>query len=387
MNLVDKIIELASDEKNEFQYVVGDYNDFNIANEKLHSMAQWLNLFLKEYKDYDIEKMKLLEIDNKTIEFIKYISVCNGIIDICDGISLISVKYFNSSPEQNQYKYFMKTREINKNHDELFSFIKKTDKEYFKHIRAAFGQHPTNLNYPKQVRGFASWTFHNNKVHDYGSDLYVNIYYDSQKNSWGEKFHLYFCEIKNYVDYQIDMIERIIDYINESILRKRHNMCKPIEGWKQQEKVYDKLILLKKEAKTRYVTNQSHYIVDAIDTLKTMIKDVESSNFISYYSEYIIEISKVVDELYLMVSKCEQNDLVVYRKFMLRLMSAIGKHYYVEKVSMYLIGYEQEYMIFENVVNRICDKLEVKECSSLSKFYFYLFVLHEKKIILYDEVF
>lgn len=39
MNVVDKLTDLASDENNEFAQVAREKDNFNIVNEKLHSLA------------------------------------------------------------------------------------------------------------------------------------------------------------------------------------------------------------------------------------------------------------------------------------------------------------------------------------------------------------
>lgn len=375
MNVVEKLTALATDEGNEFAQVVRESSNFNILNEKLHSLAEWFRVFMKSYEKYDLNALTKGDIDSNTIELINYISICNGILDVADGLEHVANEYFKSIPKREKIKDFSKTRKANEKHDEYFKF-KKDDRGYFKHIRAAYGQHPSDLRYQKGPKGFASWAFGKSRIfRDNDSDLNCNIYFDQDIRAYGYKFHIYFEEIKGFTETQIDYIDVLIDFMNDTIKSELENMCGKIEEWDDGLSLENKLHVLKEEIQERYVVKESHYLLEATNRLETMLQTHEIQNYKAEYGEYLLRISESVDEIYNSVLKCEQNELPVFNSFDSQILNAVGNHYYKEKVAMYLIGDYLYHDIFKEVMDIASRKLNLPISHSKQDFFLYFYLL------------
>lgn len=375
MSVVDKLVELAADRNDEFAQVVREKGDFKIVDEKLHSMAQWLRLFMKSYEEYDYSLLYSKNVDVTTIELINYISICNGILDVSDGLFHVASKYFTNVPRRSNNKDFTRSRKANKKHDSHFKF-NKNDKDYFKHSRAIFGQHPSNLNYPDEVKGFASWTFNDGRnIWGFDSDMYCNIYFDQEVSSYGIKFHVYYDEVRAFTETQIKYIDQLISLINKEVMKRRNKDCKAIGDWDENLELENKIAILKREIEIRYVIKEYHYLLHSVCELEEMLQANRITNYEDKYSEYLSYITNSIDEVYMMVSKCEQGGLEYFEAFSVEITNAIGNTYYQEKVSMYLIGQYRYHDIFKTVMDRACEKLGVETTHLNPDFYFVFYIL------------
>ncbi|AUD64451.1 hypothetical protein BK011_01685 [Tenericutes bacterium MZ-XQ] len=191
---LEKLSLLVQDEENKLRFtLIKKGLNYHIYIEKLHSLNQWINIFVKEFSKYNSKSILKGDIDEDSVLVMNYLSSCNGIVDTYIGLNKILNDMQDNKYELNT-NAFIKSRKTNTEHDKFFGYQKLNDFQYFKHIRAVFGQHPSNLEYKENgesKRAFSSWPFHDSILQKSGCDLYTNVYFDLSRQGWGIRFHLF----------------------------------------------------------------------------------------------------------------------------------------------------------------------------------------------------
>jgi len=380
--------KLVSDEYNRLRFVIEKKGcRYNVLSEKLLSLKMWYSIFYEYYMKYDLEKIKTMEINKQTIELINFLSVANGIYDVSLGLMHFSEEVFrniaSASQKSRKESYFRKTRTQNIKHDEYFQILKKDDDEYFKHIRAIFGQHPSNLNYgssKKPIRAFGSWTYNNSGVlfSNGESDLYTKIYFDLERNGLGYSFHINYNEIKNFVDSKITMISNLVTDINEEVDKFIEGNCKgSIEGFFDLS-IREKVEILINDFEHRYAYSESHSYKDALEDLRAMLEYSSVDGHASEEDQYLTEIEDSVDELYHIITNCKNDELNHYEKLNRNILDTIGHNYKREKCAMYINGDDKNHDIFSKVCDKLSEKLRAGKSYEVGDFYYRLYLLNTK---------
>ena len=217
MCTLDKLRKITLDEDGKVSNLINSKDkNKSIIIEKFHSITQWFSIFEKSYYNYRVCAIEKKSLDEQIIELSKYLTICNGILDTYKGLYLLAcglLNYKDTTPKDS----FSKMRMNNKEHDDYFGITSFDDDNYFKHVRAIYGQHPTNLKYP-ELRAFSSWPFKSKEpVTTNESDLYTNIYFDESENPLGYKFYFYYCDIEDYISKLLKRIENLVNKIYEEI--------------------------------------------------------------------------------------------------------------------------------------------------------------------------
>lgn len=387
MSVKEKFANLVQDQDNKLRFtLIKKGLNYFVLIEKLHSLNQWFGIFIQEFCEYDTSKIQDMQVDEAVIEIINLLSISNGIVDTFVGLNLIIEKIMGSRIDIGNVS-FKKTRQSNKTHDDYFDIGSYNDIDYFKHIRAVFGQHPSNLSYGNGKRGFSSWPFVSNRIalNRYDSDYYVNVYFDLSLQGWGHKFHLYLNEVRNFVHNMILSIEKMIDTIYDIVESYIVESCPgEIEGFQYLD-IYSKIKVLKDEIVKRYSFDNYHYLLQSVTELEYMSAYSKDKTLLDEAQEYEANIHISLNEIHDVVSTCSNQDLNYYSIFYDSIMSTIGHHYYREKCSMYILNDIRYWDIFGFVNREIASKLNVKYSDKFGDFYFRLFVLFQRQLKVYNQ--
>lgn len=378
----DKLGELVQDDYGRLRLVI-DKKGFNyyVLSEKLVSLRMWFDIFYESFCSYDLNELRKLEINKETIELINYLSICNGIFDVSLGLSMIVDNVFMGY-EYPSKSSFKNTRKYNEEHDTFFEIADKDDKLYFKHVRAIFGQHPSNLDYLKNgkpMRGFSSWTFNNNTglTNDI-SDIFSNIYYDLSEKGWGIKFHLFYDEIKEFTNDRIELIDNLIKCIKtETETYIESNCATKIEGFDNLS-LLDKINTLKNEVRERYGYEDYHYLESSLSSLLVMTKFHSIPNYIEKEKEFFNAIRECVNEILPIVEACGNDELPFYSSFSGNIYDTIGHTYWREKCAMYINGDTRYLDMFSKVCILTSDILEVTPEFTIGDFLYRLYLVSKK---------
>lgn len=386
MSIKEKFANLVQDQDNKLRFtLIKKGLNYFVLIEKLHSLYQWFGIFIEEFYEYDMSKIQDMEIDKAVIEIINLLSISNGVVDTFAGLNIIIEKIAGSKIDIGNVS-FKKTRQSNKTHDDYFDIGSYNDLDYFKHIRAVFGQHPSNLSYGNGKRGFSSWPFVSNRIalNHFDSDYYVNVYFDLSLQGWGHKFHLYLNEIRNFVHNMIGSIDKMIDTIYDIVESYIVESCPgEIEGFHNLD-ISAKIKVLKDEIIKRYSFDDYHYLLHSVIEIENMSEFSKDNTLLVYDEEYEASIHTSLNEIHDVVSTCSNQDLNYYSIFYDSIMSTIGHHYYREKCSMYLLNDIRYSDIFGFVNRKIASKLKVGYSEKIGDFYFRLFVLFQRQMKVYD---
>lgn len=374
----DKLGKLVQDEMGKLRLVIEKKgHNYYVLSEKLVSLRMWFDIFYESFCSYNLEALRKLEINKETIELINYLSICNGILDVSLGLNMITEKVFKGF-ENTHFNEFKNMREHNVEHDSFFGTSEYDSQKYFKHVRAVFGQHPSNLDYKgngKPIRGFSSWTFNNTGLTNDKSDIFTNIYYDLSEKGWGIKFHLFYDEIKEFTNNRIKQIESQIDYIINEIDKYIETNCVgKIEGLNSVPLV-DGISLLRKEMPNRFGYEDYHYIDSTLETLNTMLGFSSLKKFKKEEDSYVEDIRKCIDEILPVIEKCSNHELPFNSYFSAKIYDAIGHNYWREKCAMYLNGEERYFDMYSKVCNVIATMIGEQPSYTKGDFLFRLYLI------------
>ncbi|QMS84718.1 hypothetical protein [Candidatus Xianfuyuplasma coldseepsis] len=375
----DMLGKLVQDDMGKLRLVIEKKgHNYYVLSEKLVSLRMWFEIFYESFCSYDLEALRQLEINKETIELINYLSICNGILDVSIGLNMITEKIFKGY-ESIHFNEFKNMREHNEEHDIFFGISEYDSQKYFKHVRAVFGQHPSNLDYKrkdKPIRGFSSWTFNNNTgLTNDTSDIFTNIYYDLSEKGWGIKFHLFYDEIKEFTNNRINQIESQINHIIKEIDEFIEKNCVgKIEGLDSLSLI-DRVSVLRKEMPKRFGYEDYHYIDSTLETLNTMLGFSSLKNFKIEEDSYVEGIRKCIDEIIPIIEKCSDDELPFNSNFSTKIYDAIGHNYWREKCAMYLNGDDRYFDMYSKVCNVIATMIGEHPSYTKGDFLYRLFLI------------
>jgi len=322
-------------------------------SEKVHSLTKWYDLFTEELLKTEIVRFRTLEINERTMKVLNYISVCNGIVDVFEGVNRIGALVIKNRKLRSNYLCFQKMKKLNSAHDEMYQINVKNDLSYFKHVRAVFGQHPSNLKNKvngKLLYSFSSWTFDNHhKLWNFETDLYTQICHDADDNTFGVKFHLIYEELENFTKRVLKEIKIVVLEINSYIENKINSQQTIITGWSKMSR-NKKIDLLLNEIDNKYYFKECHYLDSSVREMCNMLEFVVVNGFEEETNEYISLIDSSLEEIRIIVEKGSQEELVISSEFTSNIYDAIGHSYYAEKFSMYELGHTDYRDMFVTVM-------------------------------------
>ncbi len=377
-----------------------DEMKISATSEKLYSMIKWFEMFSGALDKFDLKKYKKSEINEQTIELVNYISCCNGIVDMYEGLKIIVKETLNIQEEYNISGYFSKTREVNKKHDESYKMEKKEDIQYFKHIRAVFGQHPANIVYEfdgKKIRAFASWTFKGNHFcgGDFedtkiSKDMYVNICDNAGINTgFGVKFFIIIDEIEEFIDGIRKGIVHWVDAIERDKKEKLAKKKLKFDNWEKMDRI-DKIDAIIRVCEKEFYLDpihrqggEKHYLCGFCDELKEMLNFEKLVNYESESIKYVQEIENIIEEIKEKVEDFSFEEIKSYHIFKDKLFRVIGNSYYAEKCSAYLrLGELKNESLYQEVVDELMLKLSVERPNN---FHYLSYLLHYKGEKVFDK--
>ncbi len=350
--------------------------------EKLHSMTKWFDLFGEEFVRVNMDEFHVIDINRRTILVMNYISVCNGILDVYTGMSRILNMVSKREPDEKSFGCFTRMRSLNGVHDNKYLKDPNDDIAYFRHVRAVFGQHPSNLEYGKgkdKKYIYSSWTFDNkHKLWDFESDLYTNICddRDALTNSIGVKFHLVYEEITSFTQEVIKRIKYLVEELSNLIITLNFSQVKKIEGWEILSRK-EQIRLLKKEIAKKYYKGEEHYYSSLVNECEELLDFDPLNGFEDETSSYIQHIDNVLLELKDAVENSRHSNITSLSDFDNCIRGAIGNTYYSEKYHMYKGGRFQYEDIFLIVLREAFQKLNMSVIENNPDYI--LFLVSQKK--------
>ena len=384
---LEKLSLLIQDQENRLRFtLIKKRLNYHVYIEKLHSLNQWLNIFIKEFSKYDSKSILKGDVDEDSILVMNYISLCNGIVDTYTGINRIL-----NDMQDNEYSLvtnsYKRSRKFNVEHDEFFGYTSHNDFQYFKHIRAVFGQHPSNLEYKENGenrRAFSSWPFHDSVLQKTGCDLYTNVYFDLSRQGWGIRFHLFLDEVESFANQILTSINLMIDMMSSIVDGYIADNCPgEIVGFGSHS-IKNKIKELSSEICKRYSFDNYHYLLDATITLERMFSHQKIEGYELETDKYLEDIIISLDEIHSIVSICGNEELFYYEKFYSKIMEAIGHHYYREKCAMYILGDIRYQDIFQMVNEQLSKALGITISTQYSDFYYRLYLLSQRNQKVYN---
>lgn len=242
-----------------------DKNKWNI----ICSCMDWIEIsadFLNSHLIRD-------NINEKCFDFYSYISAIDMIFE--------AVKQLNRVINQQN--------DIPFKGDTIFrSEFELNDVDHFKHIRAAFGAHPVNLQDGEKTRWFASWpSDRGNTKYDLSVLLYSN-----KPHSPYKEFGIRKSELDDFVINIYGYIDNLGEILKNQYNEFREEQIK--EKIKKTDNNIEQLDILKKESLIRGF----NYNVDLIDTLISLFeayKYVETSTIID---NYVKSLNLLIEEIF-----------------------------------------------------------------------------------------
>lgn len=272
---MDSLIKDFRNFINEDNYVLEKYR--NIDNKDkwscICSCMDWIDVCIKYIKD---NKEKIEKKINFDMEIFAYIS----------SINLISESI------QQLYRVFYDSKEYPlKKDDSVFKNPQVSDDDMFKHIRAVFGAHSTNLkSFDGKERNFASYP---NNIHSNGH--FSVILYSNETEKWGDIFEFSFKELEEYLKKRYFYLENMIEKIEED--KKEYLKKLRSEKIKKERCLKKQLIILKEESKKRLNMDYNNYLIEnMIDIINF---EVTNLNNIPIILEYLEILKKFVNEFYM----------------------------------------------------------------------------------------
>ena len=190
---------------NEDNYVLEKYRNIDGKDKWscICSCMDWIDVCIEYIKD---NKEKIEKKTNFDMEIFAYIS----------SINLISESI------QQLYRVFYNNKEYPLKEDSsVFKKKQISDDNMFKHIRAVFGAHSTNLkSFDGRERNFASYP---NNIHTNGH--FSVILYSNETGKWGDIFEFSFKELEEYFEKRYFCLENIIKKIKQDKKEYLNKLC------------------------------------------------------------------------------------------------------------------------------------------------------------------
>jgi hypothetical protein len=383
---LDKLSLLVQDEENRLRFtLIKKGLNYHIYIEKLHSLNQWINIFVKEFLKFNSKSILIGDIDEDSILVMNYLSSCNGVVDTYIGLNRILNDMQDDKYELNT-NAFIKSRRTNAEHDKFFGYEKHNDFQYFKHIRAVFGQHPSNLEYNENgvsKRAFSSWPFHDSILQKSGCDLYTNVYFDLSRQGWGIRFHLFLDEVESFINQVLESIAKMINSISDIVDGYISDNCPGEIADFEKLSITAKIKELQSEICKRYSFDDYHYLLEATITLERILLHNPIASYETCNSKFVEDIVVSLNEIHSIVSTCGNEELFYFDKFYSNIMDSIGHHYYREKCAMYIVGDIRYMDIFQMVNKDISKILNVEASHNYGDFYYRLYLLNQRSTKVY----
>jgi hypothetical protein len=383
---LEKLSLLVQDRENKLRFtLIKKGLNYHVYIEKLHSLNQWLSIFVKEFSKYNSKSILKGDIDGDSIMIINYLSLCNGIVDSHIGLNKILNDMQDDKYELNT-NIFINSRKNNAEHDKFFGYKEYNDFQYFKHVRAVFGQHPSNLEYRQNgesKRAFSSWPFHDSILQKNGCDLYTNIYLDLSRHGGGIRFNLFLDEIELFIVHVLESIKNMINSITIIVNAYILHNCPGVIPDFDKLTIPAKIQILQSEIGQRYSFDDYHYLLDATITLARIHSHNPVVGYEAYNDNITHDIDVSLNEIHSIVSTCDTKELFFFDEFYSNIMDSIGHHYYREKCAMYIIG-DIRYMDIFLMVNKEISKILNTDAShGFGDFYYRLYLLSQIKTKVY----
>lgn len=313
INLDPTIITEFRDKANENPMFRNLYKNIDGKNKWniICSAMDWISVSSRE-----IKHINLLEDDKKSLDLMQYIITIDILVEAI--IQLFRVLYGTN------YKYPL--------HSSNSIFKQKTisDDRYFKHLRAAFGAHPVNLNSidginNKNEKFYASWS--SKSFADYRYDYIVYLYSNDPEKEDMYELGINIEDINSYAESRYLLLECLknkIDSITQSTIKKYIKKDIPTS-----DDVIEQLSILFDENSRRYgiyygYTYELSYIIRVLKVYKEL--NIDNKVIKTYVDFLMSQISKIKSSI--------QN---VDNKF--KLLKANPKGYEFEKIYSYVNGY------------------------------------------------
>lgn len=260
---------------NEDNYVLEKYRNIDDKDKWscICSCMDWIDVCIKYIKD---NKEKIEKKINFDMEIFTYIS----------SINLISESI------QQLYRVFYNNKEYPlKKDSSVFKNKQISDDDMFKHIRAVFGAHSTNLkSFNGRERNFASYP---NNIHTNGH--FSVILYSNEVGKWGDIFEFSFKELEEYFEKRYFCLENIIKKIKQDKKEYLNKLCS--EKIKEEKCLKKQLIILKEESKKRLNMDYNNYLIENMIDIVNF--EITNFNNIPIILEYLEILKKFVNEFYM----------------------------------------------------------------------------------------
>lgn len=208
LQLDESLINDFRNSINRNNYLVDKYKNIEGKNKLniIYSAMDWLNVAVEGLASINLEKGGLLYNHVNTINLMQYLVTV-------DLIKESIIQLYRVLDDESNYPC--------KNSKDIFNQTEVSDDDYFKHLRAAFGTHPVNLDSidgkkrgkTDKTRYYASWSSPGGLL---GFDFTVSLYSNDALNDENEFMGINIYEIDAYAESRYKLLTNFID-ISESI--------------------------------------------------------------------------------------------------------------------------------------------------------------------------
>lgn len=270
---MDKLINNFRKCVNDSTYVLEAYKNVNDKNKWscICSCMDWIDVSIEYIK---LNKERIEKKSYFDLEIFAYIS----------SIDLVS-----EAVQQLYRVFYNKTDSPFKNDYSIFEDLNKTDDDYFSHVRAIFGAHPTNIKKNLNERNFASYP--SNNFTDSGFSV---ILYTNKLDEWGDIFYLSFKKLEQYFEKRYNFLNELIKKIESD----KDSYIKVLQNQKIEKKecIIQQLEILKRESKKRFNLDYYNCVIDTLlELLKFKITEFSNVSIIKRYIDILIP---YLDKLY-----------------------------------------------------------------------------------------
>lgn len=265
-----------------FREEINEYRDFIIqkyakSRDKNHwncicSAMDWMTVASRYI---DNKKHYSENIDDMSMEIYLYISAVDIIWEAIKQLHRV-IANPNTVPFSDDSQIFK---------DERLSI---DDNEHFKHIRAAFGAHPVNLN--DDVKRFASWPT-SDVHHEYDLAVYL---YSSDKTKEDIVFGIKYQQLKAFLDIRVNYLENLLGEIKGQY--KNYNTEMRKRKIEVSENPLEMLNILKLEANERF--NNDYYDVMISKLIGFYTTNITAKENYGPIEAFKSELLKIIEEIH-----------------------------------------------------------------------------------------
>lgn len=238
---MDKLIKKFREVVNQDNFVLEKYrnNDDKDKWSCICSCMDWIDVSV-EY----IKKNKK-RIENKQYFDMEIFAYISSIAIVSEAIKQLHRVFYNTTKTP-----------FEKDHS-IFNNSEKSDDEYFAHIRACFGAHPTNLTPSKNEKNFASYPTKNLDINYFSVILYSN-----KIDEWGNVFTLPFDKLEEYFKKRYFYLKQLIEETEKN--KKIYIKSLKDKIIKKDKCLKKQVLILLEESKQRLNLDYHVYIAETI---------------------------------------------------------------------------------------------------------------------------